>query len=101
MPQLSIDIVEWWLALCLEENKACNNNLKGGREGVSTQRHQGANQAKDNISWVVIRERQATLIMANPLGTGWFSCLMTEDIYQIFLVRPIVLWVDLEKVLGL
>jgi hypothetical protein len=49
------------------------HNLKGGREGVSTQRHQGANQVKDNIRRVVIRERRATLIMANPLGTGWFS----------------------------
>jgi hypothetical protein len=57
---------------------------KGGREWVSTQRHQGANQVKDNISQVVIRERRATLIMANPLGTGWFSCLITEDIYQLY-----------------
>ncbi len=73
------------MVIGLEENNACNN-LKGGREGVSTQRHQGANQVKDNISRVVIRERRATLIMANPLGTGCFSCLMTKDIYQIFLV---------------
>lgn len=96
MPQLSIDTVQWWLALCLEENMAS----KGEGRGVSTQRHQGANQVKDNISQAVIRERQATLIMANPLGTGWFSCLMTKDIYQIFLVWLVVLWVDLEKVLG-